>query len=338
MGVQIVGLGHRMPDNHQSNQELCMHLDVTPDWIEQKTGITGRQIARDDEEVLDFAVSAAINAIQSSKSQIAEIDLIIVCTFSNDYVFPPLAVRVQQKLGIKSAHSFDVQANCAGFVSGLTIAAERLHCDPTLRYALVIGAEFSSRYIDIADRETSIFHSDGAGAAILTCNDDAGYLTSAFGSDVENVESVRLRGGGASFRNLEKLSSDRSSWYMEMNGLATWRQAITHLPRVVRNVCEKASIDISEVDKFIFHQANLRLIEYLVRKLKRDMSATYTNVERVGNSGAASIPIVLSEAHLNGFLCEGDLVCIAGIGAGFTFGASLWRWGSMNSRDEDSII
>jgi 3-oxoacyl-[acyl-carrier-protein] synthase-3 len=320
-----------MPDNRQTNSDLCKFLDVSPEWIEQKTGITGRQVAEEHEEVREYATSAALMAIQNAKSAMEDIDLIIVCTFSNDYVFPPLAVRVQQLLGIKTAHSFDIQVNCAGFITGLTIAAERLQSDPTLRHALVIGAEFSSRFINVADKETAIFHSDGAGAAVLKREDSAGYLFSAFGSDTENVESVRLRGGGAGFRNLRKFEDEPSAWYMEMNGLATWRQAITHMPRVIREVCDKASLELSAVDKFIFHQANLRLIEYLVRKLKRDMSATYTNVERVGNSGAASIPIVLSEANLAGFLREGDLVCIAGIGAGFTFGASLWKWGSINS-------
>lgn len=331
MGIQIVGLGHRMPDNRQTNSELCEFLDVSPEWIEQKTGITGRQVAGEHEEVREYATSAALMAIQNAKISTKDIDLIIVCTFSNDYVFPPLAVRVQQQLGIKTAHSFDIQVNCAGFVTGLTIAAERLQSDPTLRHALVIGAEFSTRFINVADKETSIFHSDGAGAAVLKRGDSAGYLFSAFGSDTENVESVRLRGGGAAFRDLRKFEDDPNAWHMEMNGLATWRQAITHMPRVIREVCGKASLELSDVDKFIFHQANLRLIEYLVRKLKRDMSVTYTNVERVGNSGAASIPIVLSEAHHAGFLREGDLVCIAGIGAGFTFGASLWRWGSIVS-------
>jgi 3-oxoacyl-[acyl-carrier-protein] synthase-3 len=336
--VEIIGLGHRMPLKRQTNEELCEFLDITPDWIEQKTGITGRQIAEENDEVRDYATTAALLAIQNSQTSIDEIDLIIVCTFSNDYVFPPLAVRVQQQLGIRTAHSFDVQVNCAGFVTGLTIAAERLNSDQTLRSALVIGAEFSSRFINMTDKETAIFHSDGAGAAILTRTNRDGYLISAFGSDVENVESVRLRGGGAGFRDIKKIENAPNSWYMEMNGLATWRQAVTHLPRVIREVCAKASIDVSEIDKFIFHQANLRLIEYLVRKLKRDMSSTFTNVERVGNSGAASIPIVLSEAQMTGFLQEGDLVCIAGIGAGFTFGASLWRWGNINPGDQNETI
>ena len=338
MGVQIIGLGHRMPFKRQTNEELCEYLDVTPEWIEAKTGITGRQIAEENEEVRDYAVSAALLALQNSRSSVDEIDLIIVCTFSNDYIFPPLAVRVQQQLGIRTAHSFDVQVNCAGFVTGLTIAAERLNSDRTLRNALVIGAEFSSRFINVADKETAIFHSDGAGAAVLTRTDRDGYLVSAFGSDVENVESVRLRGGGAGFRDFNKIENEPNSWFMEMNGLATWRQAITHLPRVIRDVCAKASVDVSQVDKFIFHQANLRLIEYLVRKLKRDMSSTFTNVERVGNSGAASIPIVLSEAQTAGFLQDGDLVCVDGIGAGFTFGASLWRWGRINPGDKDETI
>jgi 3-oxoacyl-[acyl-carrier-protein] synthase-3 len=331
MGVSIVGLGHVLPSRWQSNEELCRLLDVSPEWIEKKTGITGRHIADENDEIGKYASSAALLALENARVTIDEIDLIIVCTFSNDYVFPPLAVRVQAELGIKSAHAFDVQGNCAGFVTGLTIGAERLLMDSTLNCALVIGAEFSTRFIDPGDQETAIFHSDAAGAVVLRKDDSPGFICSSFGSDTENVESVRLRGGGAGFRDLSKLMEEPSSWFMEMNGLATWRQAITHLPKMVRNVCQKAGVEVSQVDKFLFHQANLRLIEYLVRKLQRDMSATFTNVQRIGNSGAASIPVALSEASQSGFFRQGDLVCIAGIGAGFSFGASLWTWGNISS-------
>lgn len=327
MAVTILGVGHSVPPSRLTNEELCTHVDLTPEWIEQKTGIVTRAIALPSEQIVDYAVDAARSALDDSLISPAEIDLVVVCTYSNDYVFPALAVRVQSELGIKSAHSFDLQANCAGFVSGIVLAAERLITNAHLRKALVIGAEFNSRFVNPRDWETSMFHGDAAGAVVLGRSNNGGYISSAFASSTDNLESVRLRGGGAGYREIAGMSAPTSDWFMEMNGLATWRQAITHLPPVIRLACERAGIELENVKKFIFHQANLRLIEYLMRKMKKDMSATFTNVSDIGNTGAASVPVALSQGVAAGFLAEGDLVCIAAVGAGFTFGASVWEWG-----------
>jgi 3-oxoacyl-[acyl-carrier-protein] synthase-3 len=203
--------------------------------------------------------------------------------------------------------------------------------DPTVRSALVIGVEMNSRYINRSDVNSAIYMSDGAGAAVLKrVEEGKGIMASAFFTDSSNYEAVRMRGGGSSF-NLKERTWDPSVDYMEMNGIATWKQAITHLPTVIRKACTKSSVDPKEIDFLIFHQANLNMIEYVVRKMGYGLDKTFTNVQEIGNTGAASVGIALSEAVSKGLLKNDQLVVLAAVGAGFNFGASVWRW-SMPTR------
>jgi 3-oxoacyl-[acyl-carrier-protein] synthase-3 len=324
--VSIVGVGHHLPDCWEDNETLCQNLDVSPEWIVEKTGIQRRYIAAATDTAWEYSVASARDALHMAGIAPEELGLIVACTFSGDYQFPPLSAKVQQQLGAKHAQVFDLQANCSGFVAGLTAATDRMRVDPTVRYSLVIGVELCTRYIDRRDVNTAIYLSDGAGAAVLahtTAGD--GILASAFHTDSSNYEAVRLRGGGASFPNNGR-TFDPQVDLMEMNGIATWKQAITHLPPTVRRACEKAQVPLNELDFLVFHQANLRLIEYLVRKMGFDMSKTFTNVAEVGNSGAASLAIALSQAVRAGKIQNGAKVVLAGVGAGFNFAASVWRW------------
>ena len=325
--VTISGVGHHLPEDVETNEALCRHLDVTPEWIVEKTGVEQRCIAGPDDTASGFAVAAAERALAMAGVAAADVDLIVACTFSGDYVFPPLSAKVQRELQAGSAQVFDVQANCTGFVTGLTIASDRMKVDPTVRNALVIGVELSSRYVDRRDATTAIYLGDGAGAAVLSRSEDpaAGIQSSAFHTDSSNYEAVRMRGGGSSFRTPGR-PFDAAVDLMEMNGIATWKQAITHLPRVVRAACAKSGVELSSVDFLLFHQANLRLIEYIVRKLGFQLSQTFTNVARVGNTGSASLAIAMSEAVQRGLVKNGDTVVLAAVGAGFNFGASVWRW------------
>lgn len=229
---------------------------------------------------------------------------------------------------LKAAHAqtFDLQANCCGFVTGLTVASDRMLADTEVRHAVVIGVEFCSRYIDRSDVNTAIYLSDGAGAAVLSrTQPGAGIQSSAFHTDSSNYEAVRMRAGGSSFPTHGRSFAPETD-LMEMNGLATWKQAITHLPTVIRRACAKASVKLADVDFFVFHQANLNLISYIVQKLGFDLSRTYTNVQEIGNTGAASPAIALSEAVSKGYIKSGDLVVLATVGAGFNFAASVWQW------------
>ena len=325
--VTISGVGHHLPTRVEDNATLCAGLDVTPEWIVEKTGITQRHLAEPEESAADYAVEAGRRALCMAGVPADEVDLIVVCTFSGDYIFPPVSAKVALDLGAPGAQVFDVQANCTGFVTGLTIASDRMKVDPTVRHALVIGVEFLSRYIDRHDVNTAIYLADGAGAAVLSrsADPDDGIRSSAFHTDASNFEAVRMRGGGSSFP-VQGRAFDPAIDLMEMNGIATWKQAITHLPKVIRRACEKSGVELASVDFVLLHQANLRLIEYIVRKLGFDLTQTYTNVERIGNTGSASLAIALSEAVEQKLVSTGDTVVLAAVGAGFTFGASVWRW------------
>lgn len=326
-GVAIAGVGHHLPERAEDNATLCRNLDVTPEWIVEKTGITQRFIAEPEDSAADYAVRAARNALGMAEVDATEVDLVVVCTFSGDYIFPPVSAKVALELGAPTAQTFDVQANCTGFVTGLTVASDRMKVDPTVRHALVVGVEFLSRYIDRTDVNTAIYLADGAGAAVLSRTDDPddGIRASAFHTDASNFEAVRMRGGGSSFP-VDGRPFDPAVDLMEMNGIATWKQAITHLPKVIRRACEKSGVALADVDFVVLHQANLRLIEYIVRKLGFDLAQTHTNVERIGNTGSASLAIALSEAVEQKLIGNGDTVVLAAVGAGFTFGASVWRW------------
>ncbi len=325
-GIAIVGVGHHLPEIVEDNETLCANLAVAPDWILEKTGIKRRYLARPDDSAAGFAAKAAQNALEMAGVAAEEVDLVVVCTFSGDYIFPPVSAKVQMLINAPHAQIFDVQANCAGFITGLTAASDRMRVDQTVRNALVIGVELNSRYIDRADVNSAIYMSDGAGAAVLTRTEaDKGIMASAFHTDSSNFEAVRMRGGGSSFGYKDR-QWDPAIDYMEMNGIATWKQAITHLPTVIRKACSKSGVDPKEVDFLVFHQANLNMIEYVVRKMGYGMEKTFTNVQEIGNTGAASVGIALSEAVSKGLLKNGQLVVLAAVGAGFNFGASLWRW------------
>lgn len=325
-GITIAGVGHHLPQQAEDNATLCRGLAVTPEWIVEKTGIERRYIAGPDENASDYALLAARRALDMAGVRPDEVDLIICCTFSADYIFPPLSAKVQMMLKAPHAQIFDLQANCTGFVTGLTVASDRMKVDSSVRHALVIGVEFLSRYIDRTDVNTAIYLSDGAGAAVLSRTDAGlGVQASAFHTDSSNYEAVRMRGGGSRFP-LQGRSFDPAIDLMEMNGIATWKQAITHLPKVIRKACEKSAVELAALDFLVFHQANLRLIEYIVRKMGFELSKTYTNVQEIGNTGSASLAIALSEAVGKNLLKDGDLVVLAAVGAGFNFGASVWRW------------
>ncbi len=326
-GVGILGVGHKLPNRIETNEELCKHLTgVTPDWILEKTGIKRRYIAEESDSASSLGTKAALNALKMAGISVNQIGLIIVCTFSGDYIFPPVSAKIQMDLGAKNAQIFDIQANCAGFVTGLTTASDRMFVDKSVEYAIVVGVELHTRYINRSDVDTAIYFSDGAGAVILgRTKKGEGILASAFHTDSSNYEAVRFRGGGSSYPISGRTINSEID-YIEQNGLATWKQAVTHLPMIIKKSCAKAGIQLSSVNLFLFHQANLNLIQYVIRKAGQSLEKTYTNVEEIGNTGAASVAIVLSEAFEKGKIKKGDIVVFGAVGAGFNFGSSVWVW------------
>jgi 3-oxoacyl-[acyl-carrier-protein] synthase-3 len=330
-GIGIIGAGHALGSRVQTNEELCATTltSTTPQWILEKTGIRRRFLVSEAESASSLSLAAAQGALGAAGITPKDLGLIVVCTFSGDYVFPPASAKLHLDLGAKGAQIFDVQANCAGFVTGLTAASDRMSRDEDLRFALVVGTEISSPFIDGSDVETAIFFSDGAGAAVLgKVGEGAGIRASTFFTDTQNYETVRLRGGGSSFPYARAIAEEgrKSPGHMEMNGLATWKQAVTHLPTTIRRACEKSGIAVGDVDHFVFHQANLNLIQYAMQKLRVPEERAFVNVHEIGNTGSASIAIALSELLHSGRVRPGHKVVLAGVGAGFNFGASVWIW------------
>jgi 3-oxoacyl-[acyl-carrier-protein] synthase III len=326
-GIGILGASHYLPKKIQTNEELCNTMtDVNPEWIISKTGIKRRYLAGELDSSSSMSTSAAKNLLEKTKLSPEQIDIIIVASFSPDYMFPPVSAKIQQNLGAKNAQIIDINTNCTGFVTALTLASDRMRVDHTLKYALVIGVELHTRFINPRDKETAIFFSDGAGVALLgKVEKDKGVINSNFLTDSSTYEAVRFRGGGSSFPLVNRLF-DPGIDFIEMNGLATWKQAITNLPKVIKQLLIKSDLKIEDVDFCIFHQANLNLIHYVMAKLKIPLEKTYTNVEEIGNTGSASVGIALSEAIEKGKIKPGQTVLFAAVGAGFNFSASLWKF------------
>lgn len=326
-GIGILGASHYLPEKIQTNEELCEVMsDVTPEWILTKTGIKRRYLATKDDSSSSMATVAARKLLNKFNISPDKINLIVTATFSPDYMFPPVSAKIQLNLGAKNAQIIDVNTNCTGFVTALTVASDRMRIDDTYEYALVIGVELHTRFINPQDKETAIFFSDGAGVSLLgKVKRGLGIINSNFLTDSSTYESVRFRGGGSSYPLFNRVFSPEID-YIEMNGLATWKQAITNLPKVIKDLFLKSDLKIEEIDFCIFHQANLNLIQYIMAKLKIPLDKTYTNVEEIGNTGSASIGIALSEAIELGKVKSGQKILLAGVGAGFNFGASIWQF------------
>jgi len=325
-GVGITGVGKYIPKNIVTNADAARRLGVTPEWIAERTGITNRYVIGEGESASSMSVSAGQEALRRAGIAAGDVDLIICCTFSGDYVFPAMAARVQHLLGATRAGAFDVLANCTGFQIGVSIAADRLRCDATLQYILVIGTAVQSPYISWKDPESSMFFGDGAGAVVVSrVPDGYGVLASEVSCNGSVFDAVRLRGGGSS-HPIRPENVHEGLQYYEMNGMETWKQLVTHQPKAIRRALEKAGLTVGDVDCFILHQANLRLIEYLMAKMKLPMSKTYTNVERIGNTADASMAIALCEAVEHNMIQRGQIVVLSGVGAGYIFGATILRW------------
>ena len=326
--IGIIATSHYLPKNIQTNDELSklLHETTTPEWIIEKTGIKKRHFASDNETASGMSVITCKNIIDKTGIPIEEIGLIIVASFSQDYLFPPLSAKIHKDLGAsKDCQIFDINTNCTGLVVATTLGAERMQSNRNIKYTLVIGVEILSRFTNSADRNTAIFFSDGASAVLLgRVSKGYGLIASKFTTDSSTYEAVRMRGGGSTFARFNR-PYDIGIDYMEQNGLATWKQAVTNLPGVITSVVSQAAISITDIDFVIFHQANNNLINYILKKLKIPGNRTYNNVEEIGNTGSASIGIALSEANQLGLIKSNSYLLLAGVGAGFNFGANLWK-------------
>lgn len=325
---QITGLGHYVPDLTISNDDLSAFLETSDEWIYTRTGIKKRHIA-DTETSYELAAQAGKKAIEAAGLDASDVDLIVVATFSGEYATPSMACLVQKELEAERAMCFDVSAACSGFVYGLDIADQFLR---TGKYtnALVIGSEKLSQILDWEDRGTCVLFGDGAGAAVLRgCEPLTSEGNMSKESPLGIIDTVN-HSIGKDFECLYAKNTVNKTPYYEgsdehkllMNGQEVFQFACTKVPQVLRELAERNSVDLAEIDYFVLHQANSRIVAKIAKRMKINIDKFYMNMNEYGNTSAASIPIALSEMAQQGML-EGKKVMISGFGAGLTYGASL---------------
>ncbi len=322
--ARIKGMGSYTPEKIYDNAYMESIVETNNEWIVQRTGIEQRHIAADDEYTSDLATKAAQKALENAGVTADMIDLIIVATVTPDYFTPSVACVVQKNIGAKNAAAFDMNAACSGFVAAL-VTGEKFVVTGTYKNVLVIGADALSKATDYKDRGTCILFGDGAGAAVLSASDEAGILTSyigARGDDFEKITNLAYRNDDA---EVEKRVSDRKDTIW-MAGAEVMKFAVRIMPEAAEKVIADAGLTVEDVDLLVPHQANIRIIDGAVKRLKIDDSKVYKNIHNHGNTSAASIPVALCEAIEQGRVKRGDKVVIVGFGAGLTWGAALIEW------------
>jgi len=318
----IRGVGAYLPEKTLTNAELAKMVDTSDEWIQQRVGIKERHIAAEGQFTSDLAVAAAQQALAAAGMTPHDIDLIIVATTTPDYTFPAAATLVQMKLGMHHGMAFDLQAVCSGFVYAVATADSYLQNGLASR-ALVIGAETFSRLLDWTDRGTCVLFGDGAGAVIMERVEiaegasDRGVLASALRSDGHHWDKLYVDGGP---------SSTKGVGHVRMQGPEVFRHAVGKITDVVYDTLDKAGYTVDDLDWFVPHQANRRIIDGAGAKLGLPPEKVVITVDRHANTSAASVPLALSVAVADGRIKQGDLVMLEAMGGGFTWGASLIRW------------
>jgi 3-oxoacyl-[acyl-carrier-protein] synthase III len=314
---RIIGTGAYLPEKILTNRDLESMVDTTDEWIFTRSGIRNRHIAADGETTSDLALKASQHAIDNAKIDASEIDLIIVATSTPDMIFPSTACLLQAKLGIKGGAAFDVQAVCTGFIYAMATADSFIRSGQH-RCALVIGAEIFSRILDWSDRGTCVLFGDGAGAVILRGGDTPGVLSSHLHADGSYASILCTPG---SLKN-GQVTGDP---FLKMEGSSVFKLAVNVLDEVGREALTKNNITIDQVDWFIAHQANIRIIHATAKKLGLPLDRAVVTVENHGNTSAASIPLALDLAVRDGRIRPGQNVLLEGVGGGFTWGSVLLR-------------
>jgi len=324
--AQITGWGKCLPQRIVSNDDLARRVDTSDEWIRTRTGIAARRIADGRETTASLAIRAARSALAVAGLPAQKLDLIIVATATPEYIFPATACLVQDALGATRAGGFDLSAACSGFVYALSVAAQMIRSGAQ-QNILVIGAETLSRAVDWNDRDTCVLFGDGAGAVVLQAAEgEGGFLSSVLGADGSGASMLMIPGGGS--RHPTSATSFQSGeHFVHMDGREVYRFATRVMARASREAMEAAGLSSDKVALFIPHQANIRIIESAAKELGIPGERVYINLQRYGNTSAASIPIALCEAVEEGRLQPGDNVVLVGFGAGLTWGAVALRWG-----------
>jgi 3-oxoacyl-[acyl-carrier-protein] synthase III len=323
--AKIVGVGAYAPRRILTNAELERMVETSDEWIVQRTGIRERRIADESEAPSDLALRAAQQALERAGVEPGEIDFIVVGTTAGDMAFPTTANILQHRLGCRNAGSIDLYAACAGSVYSLSVGSQYIQTEK-YRTVLCVGAECLSRITDYTDRGTCILLADGAGAAVLRASEDeSGILDTDLYSDGRYWELLYQPAGGA--RNPATHETvDKRMHYAKMKGNEVFKVAVRMFGEAAERILTRNGFTADDLDLFIPHQANLRIIEAAVKRLKVPMEKVVINVDRYGNTGAASVYVAMEEAWSAKRLSAGDLVLLAAFGGGFTWGAALLRW------------
>ena len=320
MPARIIGTGSALPALLVSNRELEKIVDTTDEWIRSRTGIESRHIAV-EETTTSMAIEAAKKALQDAKASPEELDLIIVGTISPDHYFPSTACEIQSALGAVNATAFDISAACAGFLFGLGIVDAYMKAG-TVRTALVVGAETLSKMMDWNDRSTCVLFGDGAGAAVVR-SDESGIMSMVQGSDGARGNALTCEGRRV---NNPYKKNDTSLDYTKMNGQEVYKFAVKTVPKSIEEALLKANVKADDVKYFLLHQANLRIIEAVAKRLGQSIEKFPTNLQECGNISAGSVPVLLDFVNREGMLQKGDTIVLAGFGAGLTWGATVLTW------------
>ena len=322
---QIVGIGSYAPSRVVSNQDLEKIVETTDQWIVERTGVRERRVAAENEAASDLAVKAAQRALENASVSEKDIDLILVATSTPDMFFPSTACLVQDRLGARQAVAFDLSAACSGFIFALSVADQYIRND-AFKTVLVIGSEVMSRIVNWSDRNTCILFGDGAGAVVIRpTRGPSGILSTHLHSDGRLWELIQVPGGGSRIPpSLEMVTQKKQ--FVHMRGSETFKVAVRALEEAAHEALKANHVNASEISFFVPHQANARIIKAVAERLGVPLSKVVMNLDRYGNTSAASIPMALDEVVRNGKLRRGDLVLLDAFGGGLTWASALIRW------------
>jgi len=321
MKAKIIGVGSFVPEKVMTNDDIARLVETSDEWIASRTGIRERRVADDNTATSDLALVAAQKALKAANFSAEDVDLIVVGTTTPDYLYPSVGCILQNKLKAHKAVAFDVSAACSGFNFALTVGASFVE-KGTYKNVLVVGADTSSKYLDWTDRGTCILFGDGAGAVLLTeSNDGSGILSHWLKSEGHLGHLLIMPGGGS--RDPEQ----KNSRFITMDGKEVFKFAVRVLEEATKESLNLAGIKLEEVDLLIPHQANMRIIQHVIKKMGLPKDKVYVNLDKYGNTSAASIPLALDEALADGKIKKGNIIALVGFGAGLTCGANIIRWG-----------
>ena len=316
--VTITGLGAYAPERVITNGELAQMVDTSDEWIVERTGIRERRIAADSQALSDLSLPAIRQALEQAGSDGTDVDLLIVATVTPDMMFPSTSAILADQLGAKDAAAYDLSAGCTGFMYALA-QAYGMVASGLSRRALVVGGDVLSRILDWTDRSTVVLFGDGAGAVVLEPSKEAGFLAFELGADGGGGEHLWLPGSGSR-------KFDQPDRLVKMNGREVFKFATRVLVSSAKAVLERYGAKVEDVDVYVPHQANVRIIDHATKKLGIPSERVVINVDRYGNTSSGSIPLALADAQAEGRLRPGGLVLMTGMGAGLTWGSALMRW------------